>query len=269
MLKFDAFLTENLLAEKADVLGGLTIFDIDDTLFETTAKIIVRKGKKLVKRLETGTYSKYRLKAGESFDFSEMKDSEKFNKESRPIKRMMAKAKIILKNALSTPKSKVIIVTARQDMNNKKVFLDTFRKHGFDIDKVRVERAGKIKDVSTPRAKAIIIHNYLKTGEFSRVRLFDDSLPNLSEFLKLQRMFPEIKFEAWFAKKDGTVRTIKEEYGAGEFGTTELVNKYMKDTPFSSVKTWKKIAKKIKVGKDGRAIQDAGSGHHPDGAGSL
>jgi len=273
LLKFDAFLTENLLAEKTEALGGLTIFDIDDTLFETTANVLVRKGKKLVKRLETGTYSKYKLKAGESFDFSEMKDAEKFNKESRPIKRMMAKAKIILKNSLATPKSKVIIVTARQDMNNKKVFLDTFRKHGFNIDKVRVERAGKLKGVATTRAKAIIIYNYLKTGQFSRVRLFDDSLPNLSEFLKLQRMFPEIKFEAWLANKDGTVKTIKEEYGAGEIGTTELVNKYKKDTPYStskgSFKTWKKVAKGVNRGKDGRTVQDAGSGHNPNGFGSL
>lgn len=273
MLKFDSFLTTNFMSEKTDTLGGLTIFDIDDTLFKTTARVVVRKGKKLVKRLETGTYSKYRLKSGESFDFSEMRDAEKFNKESRPIKRMMAKAKIILKNALATKKSKVIIVTARQDMNNKKVFLDTFRKHGFDIDKVRVERAGKITDTPTPRAKAIIIHNYLKTGQFSRVRLFDDSSANLSEFLKLQRIFPEIKFEAFFANKDGSVRTIKEEYGAGEIGTTELVNKYKKDTPYStskgSFKTWKKIAKGVNRGKDGRTVQDAGSGHNPNGFGSL
>lgn len=269
MLKFDSFLTTTFMSEKTDTLGGLTIFDIDDTLFKTTARVVVRKGEKLVKRLETGTYSKYRLKPGEAFDFSEMRDSEKFNKESRPIKRMMAKAKIILRNALATPKSKVIIVTARQDMNNKNVFLDTFRKHGFDIDKVRVERAGKIKDVSTPKAKAIIIHNYLKTGQYSRVRLFDDSLPNLKEFLNLQRLFKDIKFEAFFAKKDGSVRTIKEEYGAGEFGTTELVNKYKQDTPFSSFKTWKKIAKGVRKGKDGRTVQDAGSGHNPEGFGSL
>ena len=99
--------------------------------------------------------------------------------------------------------------------------------------------------------------------------MFDDSLPNLKEFLNLQRLFKDIKFEAFFAKKDGSVRTIKEEYGAGEFGTTELVNKYKQDTPFSSFKTWKKIAKGVRKGKDGRTVQDAGSGHNPEGFGSL
>lgn len=229
MLKFNQYLNEE---KQNDNGGGLTIFDIDDTLFQTTAQVVVKKGNREIKRLSTGEYNTYKLKPGEKFDFSEFRDALKFQKESRPIKRMMAKAKIILRNTLNKPKSQVIIVTARNDFDNKDVFLDTFRKYGFDISKVRVERAGKISDVSgTAQQKVVIIHNYLKTGQFTRVRLFDDSLENLKAFLKLQRVFPKIKFEAWFAKPDGSVKVIKEEYGAGEEGTTELLNKYKKDTP--------------------------------------
>jgi hypothetical protein len=55
----------------------------------------------------------------------------------------------------------------------------------------------------------IIIRNYLNTKQFARVRLFDDSLDNLRVFLSLQNEFKDIKFEAFFAKPDGTVRTIK------------------------------------------------------------
>lgn len=238
MLNFNQYLNEE---KQNDQGGGLTIFDIDDTLFQTTAQVMVKKGKRVVKRLSTGEYNHYRLRPGEKFDFSEFRDALKFQKESRPIKRMMAKAKIILKNALNKPNSRVIIVTARTDFDNKDIFLDTFRKYGFDIDKVRVERAGKLGDVhGTAQQKAIIIHNYLKTGQFSRVRLFDDSLTNLRQFLRLKRFFPNIKFEAYFAREDGSVRTIKEEYGAGEDGTTELVNKYLDDTPFSRPKKKKK-----------------------------
>lgn len=238
MLNFNQYLNEE---KQNDQGGGLTIFDIDDTLFQTTAQVMVKKGKRVVKRLSTGEYNHYRLRPGEKFDFSEFRDALKFQKESRPIKRMMAKAKIILKNALNKPNSRVIIVTARTDFDNKDIFLDTFRKYGFDIDKVRVERAGKLGDVhGTAQQKAIIIHNYLKTGQFSRVRLFDDSLTNLRQFLQLKRFFPNIKFEAYFAREDGSVRTIKEEYGAGEDGTTELVNKYLDDTPFSRPKKKKK-----------------------------
>jgi glutaredoxin-related protein len=49
----------------------------------------------------------------------------------------------------------------------------------------------------------------LKTKQFSRVRLFDDSMANLKAFLKLKKEFPMVKFDAFFAKPDGTVKTIK------------------------------------------------------------
>jgi len=242
MLNFNQYLNEE---NKNDTGGGLTIFDIDDTLFKTTAQVSVKKGNRVVKRLDTGEYNTYKLRPGEKFDFSEFRDALKFQKESRPIKRMMAKAKIILRNTLNKPKSRVIIVTARTDFDNKEMFLDTFRKYGFDIDKVRVERAGRLGDVyGTSQQKAVIIHNYLKTGQFTRVRLFDDSVQNLKVFLGLQRFFPNIKFEAYFARDDGSVRTIKEEYGAGEFGTTELLNKYLDDTPYSRPKKKKEKMKK-------------------------
>jgi hypothetical protein len=205
VFSFKLFLTE--AKEKG---GGLTIFDIDDTLFHTTARVIVMSGKKVVKRLEPHSYNTYQLKSGESFDFHEFRDAEKFYNESKPIKAMMAKAKAILRNSSNNPLSKVIIVTARDDFDDRDKFLETFRKFGFDIDRVRVERAGKIKDVGgTANQKMIIIRNYLNTKQFARVRLFDDSLDNLRVFLSLQNEFKDIKFEAFFAKPDGTVRTIK------------------------------------------------------------
>jgi len=146
----------------------------------------------------------------EEFDFKEFRDAEKFYNESKPIKGMMAKAKAILKNTLKNELSRVIIVTARDDFDDREKFLDTFRKYGFDIDRVRVERAGKIKDIrSTAISKMVIIRNYLNTKQFSRVRLFDDSTENLKAFLHLQKEFEDIKFEAYFVKEDGTIRTVK------------------------------------------------------------
>lgn len=204
MKSFYGFITE----EFKD--GGLTIFDIDDTLFKTTARVTVKKGNKVVKRLDPHTFNTYELKDGEEFDFKEFRDAEKFYNESKPIKGMMAKAKAILKNTLKNELSRVIIVTARDDFDDREKFLDTFRKYGFDIDRVRVERAGKIKDIrSTAISKMVIIRNYLNTKQFSRVRLFDDSTENLKAFLHLQKEFEDIKFEAYFVKEDGTIRTVK------------------------------------------------------------
>lgn len=190
--------------------GGLSIFDIDDTLFHTTAKIAVIKDGKKIKDLTNQEFNTYKLGAGESFDFGEFRDATKFNMESKPIGKMLDKAKAILKNSENNPLSRVIIVTARNDFDNKEMFLNTFRKHGFAIDKVRVERAGKITDVhDVAFKKVIIIRNYLNTKRFKRVRLFDDSMANLRAFLKLRIEFPMVNFEAFFAKPDGSVRTIK------------------------------------------------------------
>lgn len=168
------------------------------------------KDGKLVRELDNQEFNHYTLKPGEQFDFEQFRNADKFQKESKPIARMLAKAKAILRNSLNNPKSKVIIVTARGDFDDRETFLDTFRKHGFDIDKVRVERAGKIEnDILPAFKKVIIIRNYLRMGQFARVRLFDDSMTNLKEFLKMKQEFPQISFEAYFANPDGSVRTIK------------------------------------------------------------
>jgi hypothetical protein len=148
----------------------------------------------------------------------------------------------------------MIILTARNDFDDKKIFLDTFRQYGLDIDKVRVERAGKLKDFSPAHAKYIIIYNYLKQGKFNRVRLFDDSMTNLKEFLKLKSVFKDIDFEAYFAKPDGSVSKIRgmneqQEFvskaGAGEWGRPELTRKYIEGTPGQKVQRFKKYIKNI------------------------
>jgi len=207
MLKFKQYINE---VNKEFKDNGLTIFDIDDTLFHTTAKIAVMKDGKKVKELTNQQFNTYKLKAGEKFDFKQFKDADKFYKESQPIEKMLNKAKAIIKNIGKKPGSRIVIITARNDFNNKQKFLKTFTDHGLDMRKIRVERAGKINDVSNVALKkVVIIRNYLNTGNFKRARLFDDSMANLRAFLQMKREFPQVTFEAYFAKPDGSIRTIK------------------------------------------------------------
>ena len=190
-------------------LGSLTIFDIDDTLFHTTAKVMVMKNGKIIRKLSNSEYNFYNLKQGESFDYSEFKDSNIFYNESIPIKSMLNKARAIITNSSKNPLSKVIAITARANFDDKQKFLATFRKYGIDIDRFRVERAGNISDISSIAIKkAIITRSYLLTGNYSTVRLFDDSKENLREFLHLSSEFPEVKFEAYFVTPNGTVKKI-------------------------------------------------------------
>ena len=123
---------EYVYESKSKDLGSLTIFDIDDTLFHTTAKIAVVKNGKVVRELSNQEFNTYKLKAGEEFDFHQFRSSKKFREESRPITRMMNKMKTILRNTENNPKSRVIILTARGDFDDKHMFLNTFRDYGLD-----------------------------------------------------------------------------------------------------------------------------------------
>lgn len=191
------------------ILGTLNIFDIDDTLFHTTAKIKVLSAGKVVRELSNRDYNTYTLKSGESYDYSQFRDAEKFRQESTPIDRMINKAKIIIDRQRS-PLSKTIIITARANFDKKEVFLQKFKDHGFPIQDVYVERAGNIIGDKLPADKKVmIISKYLDTNNYVKVRLFDDSMANLKAFLSMKSYYSNIEFEAYLANEDGTVKTIK------------------------------------------------------------
>ena len=201
MVKFKTFLEE---AQGK----GLTIFDIDETMFETKAKVKVIKNNKVTKKLDNQEFNNYKLKSGEEFDFGEFRNAQVFNKTSTPIARMINKVKAILKNA-TRKGSKVIIVTARPNFDNKKVFLNTFRKQGIDIDNIYVERAGNLGSGPAAENKKVIFKKYLDQKVYKRIRLFDDAKSNLKAFLSLQQDYPGISFEAFLAKPTGSVSRVR------------------------------------------------------------
>jgi len=187
---------------------GLTIFDIDETMFITRAKVHVVKNGKVIKKLDNQEFNTYKKKPGEDYDFGEFKNAEVFNRTSTPIARMINKVKVILKNATKAG-SKVIIVTARPNFDNKKIFLDTFRKQGIDIDKIYVERAGNLGSGPAADNKRVIFKKYLNQKIYKRVRLFDDAKSNLKVFLSLQKDYPDVSFEAFLAKPNGSVSRVR------------------------------------------------------------
>ena len=201
MVKFKTFLEEQ--SGK-----GLTMFDVDETMFITKAKVKVVKDGKVIKKLDNQQFNTYKKKAGEEYDFGEFKDAEVFNRTSTPIARMINKVKAILKNAVRAG-SKVIIVTARPNFDNKKLFLDTFRNQGIDIDKIYVERAGNLGGGPAADNKKVIFRKYLDQKIYKRVRLFDDARSNLKAFLSLKKDYPDVSFEAFLAKPNGSVSRVR------------------------------------------------------------
>lgn len=186
---------------------GLTIFDIDETMFKTKAKVKVVKNGETIKSLTNQEFNKYKLKPGEKFDFGEFRSAEVFYKTSTPIGKMIGKVKAILRNATKRG-SRVIIVTARPNFDNRDLFLKTFREQGIDIDKIYIERAGNLGSGPAADNKKVIFKKYLDQNIYARMRLFDDDMKNLKMFLGLKKEYPDVNFEAFLANPDGRVRKV-------------------------------------------------------------
>ena len=201
MKKFNEF-----LAERAG--KGLTIFDIDDTMFISKARVLVKnKNTGQVKALTPMEFNSYKLRKNEEYDYGEFRSAKIFYQTATPIARMVQKAKAIISNATKKG-SKVIIVTARADMDDKKLFIKTFEAHGIPMKNVYVERAGNMSGKNSAANKAIIFRKYLQTGEYARIRLFDDHKDNLKALLDLKKEFPSIEMFAYLADLKGSVKRI-------------------------------------------------------------
>lgn len=188
--------------------GTLTIFDIDETLFHTKAKVKVVKDGKVVRELDNQEFNTYDRKPGEEYDYGQFKNAAYFRKTSVPVTKMIDRARKVVK-AHGNPHSRAIICTARADFDDKEMFLQTFRDHGIDIDKMHVERAGNLAIDSSAEAKKVVFRKYLNTRNYIKARLYDDAMSNLKAFLDLKNEYPDITFEAYFVKPNGSIRNIK------------------------------------------------------------
>ena len=177
----------------------LVIFDIDDTLVHTRTKVRVLKDGKVVKELNSHDFTHYKLQPGEEFDFENFRNAHDFFHNSKPIIPMMNQ----LKQDIATG-NKVVMVTARADFDDRKLFLDTFRKYGVDMGKVHVYRAGNMtQKVQTEEKKKIIIRNLLDKGNYTKAIMYDDAVPNLTSFVELKDEYASTKFYAWHVSLEG------------------------------------------------------------------
>ena len=201
MKTFSEFLEES--AEH----GTLHSFDVDETLFKTNAKVHVMHGNKRVASLSNAEYNTHKLKPGHHYDYSEFQDSKKFHDESHPIHRMLAKVKAIHSNIKDSPHHKIIINTARSDMNDRDTYLAKFKKHGLPIHDIHVHRAGNDKsNASVAEKKAKVIDHQIAKNKYKNVHVYDDSTENLDHSLALAKKHPNTKIHAWHVQHDGSIK---------------------------------------------------------------
>ncbi len=197
-----------ILSKKLNRTGSieLVIFDIDDTLLHTTAKINVVKDGEVVRSLTNQEFNNYKLQPGEEFDFGEFRNAAKFEEESVPIGPMLDQ----LRSDLASGKN-VVMLTARSDFDNQKAVWRTFKRHGIDINKdVHLYRAGNQPGSGSPAVKkAIHVIQWLKTGKYNRVTMYDDSEKNLTVFKSLEEKFPNVEFAAHHVNDEGGTKQLE------------------------------------------------------------
>lgn len=205
MVNFKQFYNKN------DNDAGVTFIDIDETLFHTYAKIQVVKDGKVVKTLSNQEYNTYKLQPGESFDFGKFRDAEFFRQTSQPIPGVLNRINYMI-NAIkkSGRASKIILLTARGAFDDKQEFENTFRDYGVNIDELEVIMVGDINPGGDPAIKKQkVVRYYLKSGLYSRARMYDDSVDNLKAFLALKQEFPDIDFKAFRVTESNKIQTYR------------------------------------------------------------
>ena len=185
-------------------MTSLTVLDIDDTLFTTSANIHVMTSGERTKSSTPSEFNEYSLEEGEQFDFSDFRSSVLFSESARPFPIMFRTAK----RMMSYLDGKFIIITAREDMDDRDMFLDTFKKFGFPIERAHIHRVGNIKNLDAPLAKKMIVRRELKNGPYDTVRIFDDNLGMLARMSQLEYEFPYIKFEVFHVKANGVIERL-------------------------------------------------------------
>lgn len=237
---------KNYLNELSSNYGrGITFVDIDETIFKTFAKIYVldKETGEIKRKLTNQEFNTYELQPDEKFDFRKFRDAKVFKETSIPIEKTIKRIKRMFQN-IDQRGSKIVLLTARADFDDKETFLQTFRNYGIPIDKMYVERVGNfsehpeiyknlIKKKGMPKGiakmKETVMMNYLETGLYRRVRLIDDDMKNIKTFVKMKDRipkniiqkvkkihhipededFPVIQFFGLLVKPDGSLKRVK------------------------------------------------------------
>ena len=145
-------------------MNTLHIFDFDDTLVKSEAKVRVKSGDD-VNEMTSEEYAKYRERPGDVFDFS---DFDAYPKNPEIIEPVFAELKAAI--ALDGPES-VVILTARSNPSPVRLFLNAN-----DIEPIHIEAVGS----SDPMKKAdYILSRIMSNPDISEVRVFEDNVRNI------------------------------------------------------------------------------------------
>ena len=159
----------------------IILFDLDDTIINTSAEIMIMKDDKLVRRISNSEFNNYTLKAGETFNFGEFDDpnilaKESFTKYWNTLKREYNKG------------THIGILTARSNASMIRRF---FISKGIRIKDeliiaINDPKLGLTGTIQERKAEAIKI---LADAGYDLFIFFDDNEPNLQAAKKLEKNY--------------------------------------------------------------------------------
>jgi hypothetical protein len=209
-MQYERFLT-GILTKISRLPAGvrnLSIWDIDDTLFlSKNMHIYVKNGKgEVVEKLTSKQYNSRPKIAGETYDYSEFRSAGIFYDKAKAVEPNLDKAR----TALESNKSMVLVLTAREDFDDKETFLRKFQLYGLNMKHphIHVVRAGNL-GLGSVAGKAQVLDRCFSTRRFTSAQMYDDHKENLDAFLGLKKQFPNIRMNAFLALKSGKLKEYR------------------------------------------------------------
>jgi hypothetical protein len=150
-------------------MATLHIFDFDDTLVSSEAKVYVSKASGETLEMSSEDYTKYRPAEGDTQDFS---DFDSYPQNPEIIEPVFAELRSAI--ALDGP-SAVVILTARSNPSPVRAFLDANK-----IPKIEIKATGS----SSPMEKAKYILDRVMQEDIDEVIVFEDNVRNLRTIRK-------------------------------------------------------------------------------------
>lgn len=148
----------------------LVIFDFDETLVKTGARIFVRS-KNL--HLTPQEYLNYCIKYNPTFEDRDDLDFSEFDQKDlvEPVQPLYNQIRILRRRVREVGVENVIILSARMNSSPIKMF-----KKRFNIPNVRVYAVAN----SSPLAKQNVVESLIKKKKYTHIFMYDDSKNNLS-----------------------------------------------------------------------------------------
>ncbi|MDB5051137.1 MAG: hypothetical protein JWO30_4208 [Fibrobacteres bacterium] len=193
---------------------SIHLFDLDDTLIRTEARVLVRDAQGgLLRALAPSEFTVYQAAEGEVFDFREFSD---LGVLSRGIIVKYTKTIIdtILKHGTH---SEFGILTARADkklhapflirlfrsifgvrLSNELIFAVSDRRFSGYKDRGGMAGSAPFSSLSVSQRKAMVIAQDLVGRGFNDISFYDDSRENLESFKVMREAFPHVTYKPHF-----------------------------------------------------------------------